>query len=75
MQDINRALLCEKSDGEELVIIMDDSSNDTVLDYNEYCFNLQKKYKAITDFMVLDNATSKGIQYMYMKINVIYERG
>lgn len=75
MQDINRALLCEKSDGEELVIIMDDSSNDAVLDYNEYCFNLQKKYKAITDFMVLDNATSKGIQYMYMKINVIYERG
>lgn len=73
--DIYKALIGIKADAQELIMIMDDSTKDIVLDYNEFCFEIMKETKAITDFMVLDTKTSKGIEYMYNDINVLYKRG
>lgn len=72
--DIAKALGVKNAGKEEFIIIMDDSSVDSVLDYNEFAFGLREKHKEIHDFMVLDVNTSKGIEQMYEEVNVLYER-
>ena len=73
--DIVRAMDAKNNGQKEFIIIMDDSSVDTVLDYNGFAFDLRRKYDEIYDFMVLDVNTSKGIEQMFEEINVLYERG
>lgn len=42
---------------------MDDSTKDSVLDYNEFGFEILSKYKdKLSDFMVVDVNTSKGLE-------------
>lgn len=72
------AKVYEVRKGNELlfVIVMDDSTiDDNVLDYNEFGFEMLKKYTDINDFMVLDVMTSSGIEYMFDEVNIIYKRG
>lgn len=58
------------------IIVMDDSAiDDNVLCYNDFGFEMLKKYTDISDFMILDVITSGGIEYMFDEINVIYRRG
>lgn len=76
-RDINKALSASKNnDSQEfIVIIMDDSTNDSVLDYNEFGYQLREKYPdSIDDFMVLDVDISKGITDPYDQIDYLYER-
>lgn len=73
--DIVKAMDAKNNGQTEFIIIMDDSSVDTVLDYNGFAFDLRRKYDEIYDFMVLDVNTSKGIEQMFEEINVLYERG
>ncbi len=73
--DIVKAVSTKNNGQTEFIIIMDDSSTDTVLDYNGFAFELRRKYDEIYDFMVLDVNTSKGIEQMFEDINVLYERG
>lgn len=74
--DINKALSVSKSNNSrEFIIIMDDSTKDSVLDYNEFGYQLREKYPdRIDDFMVLDVDTSKGITDSYDEIEYLYER-
>ncbi len=75
-RDINKALSVSKNnDSQEFIIIMDDSTSDSVLDYNEFGYQLREKYPdSIDDFMVLDVDTSKGITDSYDQIDYLYER-
>lgn len=73
--DIVSAMTGIKDDGQDLIIVMEDSTSDNVLDYNEFCFQMKEKYNEPDDFMVLDCNTAKGIECLYKKINTIYERG
>ena len=55
---------------------MDDSTIDeNVLQYNDFGFEMLKKYVEINDFMVLDVITCSGIEYMFDEVNTIYKRG
>ena len=58
------------------IIVMDDSTiDDNVLCYNDFGFEMLKRYADISDFMILDVITSSGIAYMFDEINTIYKRG
>lgn len=72
--NIAKLLIASKNGCKEFIIIMDDSTDDSVLEYNEYAFEVRKKYDEISDFMILDINTSKGIEYMYDEIDMLYER-
>lgn len=73
--DIVKAIIAKNSGQTEFIIVMEDSLSDAVLDYNGFAFDLRRKYKEISDFMILDVNTSKGIGQMFEEINVLYERG
>lgn len=73
--DICKVLIGKKADAQELIIVMEDSTNDNVLDYNEFGFAIMKETKTLSDFMILDIETSKGIEYMYNNISILYKRG
>lgn len=74
--DIVQAFVGYNNDKQDFIIIMEDSTiDDNVLDYNGFGFDMQKKYKEINDFMILDVYSSENIPYMYDKIEEIYKRG
>ena len=76
-RDINKALSASRNNDRQefIIIIMDDSTNDSVLDYNEFGYQLREKYPdSIDDFMVLDVDTSKGITDSYDQMDYLYER-
>ena len=50
-QDISRIYLCKDNQIVSFIVIMDDSTEDTVFQYNEIGFNLSEKYPVIEDFM------------------------
>jgi chloramphenicol O-acetyltransferase len=58
------------------IVVMDDSTSDNVMDYNEFGFQLLQKYQdSVNDFMVLDKITSSGIEDLFTNIEIIYKRG
>lgn len=74
--DIVMAYEVRKDNEQAFIIVMDDSTIDeNVLQYNDFGFEMLKKYVEISDFMVLDVITCSGIEYMFDEVNTIYKRG
>jgi hypothetical protein len=74
--DIVMAYEVRKDNEQAFIIVMDDSTIDeNVLQYNDFGFEMLKKYVEINDFMVLDVITCSGIEYMFDEVNTIYKRG
>ena len=74
-QDICSIYLCKDNQIVSFIVIMDDSTEDTVFDYNEIGFNLSEKYRAIEDFMIIDNSEAAGCLGLLSNYNLIYKRG
>lgn len=72
--NIHSAYAVSNKNREEFIIVMDDSTDESVLDYNEFGFNLREKFNTIHDFMVLDVGMLSSINSMFEKIEKIYER-
>lgn len=57
------------------ILVMDDSTTDKVLDYNEFCFKFREEHKdEIDDFMVLDKLTVVGIDELLHEVQNIYTK-
>lgn len=74
-QNIVSAFEVSNSGKEEFVILMDDVTDDSVLEYNEFAFELRAKYSNIHDFMILDADMEESINSMFYNKEIIYERG
>jgi hypothetical protein len=75
-EDIIASYSAEDEGKRLFIIVMDDSTSDKVLDYNEFGFELKKKYpNEIDDFMVLDSITVNGIDGLLNKVSNIYTKG
>lgn len=74
-QDISRIYLCKDNQIVSFIVIMDDSTEDTVFQYNEIGFNLSEKYPVIEDFMIIDDNEAQGCLSLLSNYNLIYKRG
>lgn len=74
-QNIVSAFEVSNSGKEEFIILMDDVTDDSVLEYNEFAFELRAKHSNIHDFMVLDVNMEESINSMFYNKEIIYERG
>lgn len=73
--NITSAFVVSNGGKEEFIILMDDVTDDSVLEYNEFAFELRAKHNKIHDFMILDASMKDGIDGMFSKIEKIFERG
>lgn len=55
-----------------LIIIMEDSTNDNVLEYNDFCFKLRDQFSEFYDFMVLDIDMISFVSSYLSNIKIIY---
>ncbi len=60
---------------EEFIILVDDVTDDSVLEYNEFAFELRTKYSNIYDFMIIDTNMEESINSMFHNKEKIYMRG
>lgn len=74
-QDIASIYLCKDNQIVSFIVVMDDSTQDTVFEYNEIGFNLSEKYRAIEDFMIIDSSEAAGCLGLLSNYNLIYKRG
>lgn len=74
-ENIVSAFAVSNSGKEEFIILMDDVTDDSVLEYNEFAFELRAKYSNIHDFMILDVNMEESIASMFHKKERIYMRG
>lgn len=75
LSDASELLVCENNNATEVVVVVDDSTQDHVLDYNEFLFEIRSKYDEIHDFMVIDEELKAALPAMYTKVNCVYKRG
>lgn len=61
--------------GNEFVIVVDDSASDDILDYSEFCFELAEKYNNIANFMILDREEYSDMEDFFSGFKKIYQRG
>ena len=61
--------------GNEFVIVMEDSASDKVLEYNEFGFQLAEKYSNIKNFMVIDEEEFESMEDFFSDLKKIYQRG
>lgn len=73
--DISAVYLCKENQIVSFIVVMDDSTADTVFEYNEMGFILSGKYQAIKDFMIIDGDEAKGCRGLLEAYNLIYKRG
>ena len=66
---------CENNNVTEVVVVVDDSTQEHVLDYNEFLFEIRSKYDEIHDFMVIDEVLKAALPAMYTRVNSVYKRG
>lgn len=60
----------------QIVIVMDDMSNDSVLEHNEFAFCLRSRYSSnIHDFMVIDIEAFSYMKDEFEMCKEIYKRG
>ncbi len=74
-KDVSRIFLCREGRTFSFVIVVDDSTSDTVFDYNEFGFMLSERYQDIEDFMVIDEEEAKGCSQLLSSYDKIYQRG
>lgn len=74
-ENIVSAFAVSNSGKEEFIILMDDVTDDSALEYNEFAFELRAKYSNVHDFMILDANMEESINSMFQKKERIYMRG
>ena len=74
-QDIKAVLICGNNDISDIIIIVDDTTKDVVLDYNDFLFDISDNYDEIHDFMVVDEDMLEAVNAMYESQRWIYKRG
>ncbi len=74
-RNIVSAFIVSNNGKDEFVIFMDDVTDESVLEYNEFAFELRAKYDDIHDFMILDVGMKESIDNMFSNKEKIYERG
>lgn len=75
LEDARELLICENNSVTEIVVIVDDSTKDHVLDYNEFLFDIREKYTEVHDFMIIDDELKAALPAMYTQVTNIYKRG
>ncbi len=73
--NIVSAFVVSNNGKDEFVIFMDDVTDESVLEYNEFGFELRAKYDDIHDFMILDVDMKESIKNMFANKEKVYERG
>ena len=58
----------------EVVIVVEDTTKENVLDYNDFLFEVREKYNSMKDFMVIDENMKTALDSMYKRIEIIYKR-
>lgn len=74
-KDVNSIYLCRDNQIVSFIVVMDDSTADSVFLYNEIGFQLSEKYTEIEDFMIIDTEEEKGCLRLLSNYNLIYKRG
>lgn len=59
----------------EVVVVLEDITNDNLFIYNEFCFDLADKYQDINNFMVIDEEEAIGSQDLLRNYDMIYKKG
>ncbi len=75
LDDASEMLICENDSVTEVVVVVDDSTQEHVLDYNEFLFEIRSKYEEVHDFMVIDEMLKTALPAMYTAVNSVYKRG
>lgn len=73
--DIDAAYSVRFLNKTQLVIVMDDMSQDSVLEHNEFAFGLRNKHSNISDFMVIDIESFSCMKDEFETCKEIYKRG
>lgn len=74
-EDIEEFFVGENDLVKDVILIVDDTTEEHILDYNEFLFNIRDKYDEIHDFMVIDECMKSAINAMYNVVSCIYKRG
>lgn len=74
-EDICEIYLCKNNQMVSFIVVIDDSTSDSIFEYNEIGFELSEKYSEIEDFMVIDKEEAEGCEGLISKYDVIYKRG
>lgn len=59
----------------QLIIVVDDMTKDSVLDYNMFAFDMRNRYSEINDFMVIDMDAFNHIINEFDTCDEVYRRG
>ena len=73
--DVCSIYLCKDNQVVSFIVVIEDSTADTVFEYNELGFDLSEKYKEIEDFMIIDNEEAEGCCGLLSRYNMIHKRG
>ncbi|MBD5548594.1 MAG: hypothetical protein HDQ97_14585 [Lachnospiraceae bacterium] len=73
-QDIKAALICANNDISDIVIVVDDTTKDAVLSYNDFLFDIRDSYSEVHDFMIVDEDMLEAVNVMYESQRWIYQR-
>lgn len=74
-KDVCELYLCRNNQIISFIVVMEDSTSDTVFEYNEFGFELSGKYQEIEDFMIIDVEEAEGCLGLLKNYNLIYRRG
>lgn len=74
-RDICALYLSKNTINQSFIVIMEDSTSDTVFEYNEFGFKLSEKYQEIKDFMIIDSGEAEGCSGLLKNYSTIYKRG
>lgn len=75
LKDVSELLVCENDNVTEVVAVVEDSTQEHVLDYNDFLFEIRSKYDEVHDFMVIDEVLKNALPAMYTMVNSVYKRG
>lgn len=70
--DINNIYVLENS---EFIIVVENVVNDTIFEYNDFCFSLAEKHEDIINFMIIDQEEAVGSHDLLQSYKMIYKRG
>lgn len=73
--DISEALLGDNCEKKDIILLVDDSTKEEVLDYNDFMFEVRENYSEVDDFIIIDNFMKSAIEAMYHNLECIYVRG
>lgn len=73
--DITELYIIDDSSKNIFIIVMEDSTNETVFEYNDFALSLLKENESIDDFMVVDCEEISQSEDLLINFKKIYERG